>query len=59
MKNNYKTDNSIIVTLEVSHLDILGNEIKDLHDPNIRLIFLTFEVTQFDKSGNDIKDLQL
>ena len=45
------------VTSEVFHLDILGNDIKELHPANIWLIFVTFEVFHLDISGNDIKEL--
>ena len=48
----------MLVTLEVSHLDISGNEINDLHSAKIQLISMTLEVFQFDISGNFINELQ-
>ena len=42
--------------LEVFHFDIFGNEINDLHPPNIKHMFLIFEVFHFDISGNEINE---
>ena len=43
----------ILVTLEVSHFDISGNEDNVLQKENIELISVTFEVSHFDISGNE------
>ena len=48
---------NILVTLEVFHFDISGNDDNEVHQPNIQLISVTLEVFHFDISGNDDNDL--
>ena len=47
----------ILVTLEVFHFDISGNDDKEPHPENIDNILVTLKVFQFDISGNDDNDL--
>ena len=45
-----------MVTFEVSHFDISGNDNNEEHPLNIYFISVTFEVSQFDISGKDDND---
>ena len=49
----------ILLTLEVFHFEISGNDDNDEHPLNIRLILLTLEVFHFDISCNDDNDEHL
>ena len=45
----------MLVTLEVSHFEISGKGIKDLHTEKIKLILVTLEVSNCEIFGKDIK----
>ena len=42
--------------LDIFHLDISGNDIKELHLANIAIISVTLDVFHFDISGNSFND---
>ena len=42
----------------MSHFDISGKDINELHPQNINSILVTLEVFHLDKSGNDFKETQ-
>ena len=44
--------------LEVSHLDILGNDFNELYPDNKCFRLVTLDIFHIERSGNDIKDLQ-
>ena len=47
----------MLVTLDVFHFDISGNDINESHLKNIPCILVTLEVSHFDMSGNEINKL--
>ena len=47
----------ILLTFEVFHFDISGNDINAWQPKNIKLISVTLEVFHIDISGNDINEL--
>ncbi len=49
----------MLVTFEISHLDILGIDFNEEQSQIIDFIFVTFEVFQLDISGNDFNEKQL
>ena len=52
---DFKTKLVILLTFEVFHLDISGNDDNDLQKENKLLISFTFEVFHLVISGNDDK----
>jgi hypothetical protein len=48
----------MLLTQEVSHFEISGKEVTDVHPWNIALILITLEVSQFEKSGKERYALQ-
>ena len=46
----------ILLTLEIFHFEISGNDDNDEHPQNIKLMLSTFEIFHFEISGNDNND---